>query len=133
MEKHQKLAKRLKLSRIQNELDEIVETARKTKMSPKEVLEYALSLEVERREARRIELGMTLAHFPRFCTTEGFDFSAIPALDEGLIRDLARLNWIQEHMNVLFLGQPGVSKSEAAVGGLEQRYVRAEASSIHEA
>lgn len=37
-----KLAKRLKLSSIHNELETILETARKTKMSPQEVLEYAL-------------------------------------------------------------------------------------------
>lgn len=58
---------------------------------------------------------MTLAHFPRFCTLEGFDFSVIPALDEGAIRDLARLNWIPEHKNVLFLGQPGVGKTHLTI------------------
>lgn len=84
-------------------------------MSPQEILEFALGLEVERREVRRVELGMTLANFPRYCTLEGFDFSFVPALKEGQIRDLARLDWIREARNVLFLGQPGVGKTHLSI------------------
>lgn len=115
MENLKRLLKRLNLTRIHNELEEILAAARQAKMRPQEVLEYALGLEVERREIRRVELGMTLAHFPRYCTLEGFDFSVVPALDEGQIRDLAQLNWIRETKNVLFLGQPGVGKTHLAI------------------
>lgn len=115
MDKLRKLLKRLKLTRIHNELDDILMKARKARMSPQEILAFALGLEVERREVRSVELGMTLANFPRYCTLEGFDFGFVPALNEGQIRDLVRLGWVREARNVLFLGQPGVGKTHLAI------------------
>lgn len=44
------------------------------------------------------------------CTLESFDFSAQPALDQGIIRELTKLEWLDTGENALFLGPPGVSK-----------------------
>lgn len=71
--------------------------------------------EIEEREAKRINIGMNIAHFPRVCTLEGFDFAAVPALDPGIIRDLETMDWVNEKKNLFFLGPPGVGKSHLAI------------------
>lgn len=45
MDELKKLLKRQKLTRIHNELDDILTKARKARMSPQEILEFALGLE----------------------------------------------------------------------------------------
>lgn len=125
MDELRKLLKCLKLTRIHNELDDILTKVRKARMSPQEILEFALGLEVERREVRRVEIGVTLANFPRYCTLNGFDFGFVPALNEGQIRDLARLEWIREARNVLFLGQPTRCRQDAPAIALDREAVKA--------
>ena len=63
---------RLKLKRLADNLDTILEEAQRASMSPMEMLAYALNYEVKQRESKRIVLGLKIAHFPRVCTLEGF-------------------------------------------------------------
>ena len=96
--------KRLKLASLSSNLEEILSTASAAKMTPLEVLNYALSFEVRCREEKRVRLGMTIAHFPRVCTLEGFDLEhSQTSLTEKTIRDLARLDCI-ECQNIFLRG-----------------------------
>ena len=110
-----KHAARLKLKSLVDSLDVILENGQRASMSSQEFLAYALGFEVERREARRIDLGLKIAHFPRVCTLEGFDFSCQPGVGEGRIRELARLDWLASRRNVLLQGPPGVGKTHLAI------------------
>ena len=108
--------KRLKLASLSSNLEEILSTASAAKMTPLEVLNYALSFEVRCREEKRVRLGMTIAHFPRVCTLEGFDLEhSQTSLTEKTIRDLARLDWLREKKNIVFLGPPGVGKTHLSI------------------
>jgi DNA replication protein DnaC len=107
--------KRLKLSHLAMQLDTVLEDAKKAKLSPTELLSYALNVEIEAREERRIALGMSIAHFPRVCTLEGFDFESGTSIDVGQIRDLARMEWVREKKNLFLLGPPGVGKTHLAI------------------
>lgn len=94
---------------------EMLETAVGAKMTPREVLEYFFSTEIQQREANRIQIATMGAHFPRVCTLEGFDMTAQPSLDPGVIRELFNLDWVKTGENVLFLGPPGVGKTHLAI------------------
>lgn len=39
-----------------------------------------------------------------------------PALDQGIIRELTKLEWLDTGENALFLGPPGVGKTHLAIG-----------------
>ncbi len=114
-EKLTQMASRLRLVFTRDHLTEMVTTATEAKMTPREVLQYFFTKEIDQREANRIKLSTMSAHFPRVCTLEGFDWSAQPSLDPGVIRELARLEWVTTGENVMFLGPPGVGKTHLAI------------------
>ena len=115
LEAIQTYLKRLKLTRLAANIDDVLKTAKDNKMTPTETLAYALSVEVKNRETRRIAIGMSIAHFPRVCTLEAFDFDCQTSIDPAQIRDLARLEWVEAKRNLFFLGPPGVGTTHLAI------------------
>lgn len=70
------------------------------------------SVEVERSgEERKI----AAAQFPAVKTIESFTFRLQPGLNEALIRDLARSEFIDEHRNVVLWGESGTGKTHLAI------------------
>jgi DNA replication protein DnaC len=71
--------------------------------------------EIARKDHRRIEMALKLAHFPAVKEHSGFDFEAQPSVDPKQIRDLAASRWIANGKNVLLLGPPGVGKTHLSI------------------
>jgi DNA replication protein DnaC len=71
--------------------------------------------EIARKDARRIDMALKLAHFPVVRDLSAFDFAAQPSVDAKQIRDLAAGRWIANGENVLLLGPPGVGKTHLAI------------------
>jgi DNA replication protein DnaC len=71
--------------------------------------------EIARKDHRRIEMALKLAHFPAVKELAGFDFEAQPSIDPKQIRDLAASRWIANGENVLLLGPPGVGKTHLSI------------------
>lgn len=109
------LAHRLRLTRVRDDLEQMIAHASGLKMTPRETLEYFLSKEVERRDANKIAMRIRSAHFPRVCTLAEFDFDAQPCIDPGQIRELATCAWIAGKRNLLINGPAGVGKTHLAV------------------
>lgn len=109
------MAERLKLSLMRDCMTEMLETATKASMTPRETLEFFFKKEIDRREANRIKLSMMGAHFPRVCTFDDFDMASQPSLDPGVVRELRTLEWVDAGENVLFLGPPGLGKTHLAI------------------
>lgn len=79
-----------------------------------------LGEEIAKRRQRNVEAGSKLAHFPFKRTLEEFDFDFQPSVDKKLIMELATLSFLNEAVNVVFLGPPGVGKSHLSVAlGME--------------
>ena len=68
-----------------------------------------------RKDHRRVEMALKLAHFPAVKELAGFDFEAQPSIDPKQIRDLAASRWIANGENVLLLGPPGVGKTHLSI------------------
>ena len=115
IESIQKSLLRLKLGGLSLKLQEVLAAAKAARLTATETLAYALAVEVEKHEQNRITVGLNVARFPRVCTLEDFDFDVQTSLDHSQIRDLARLEWIENKQNVLFLGPPGVGKTHLAI------------------
>jgi DNA replication protein DnaC len=66
------------------------------------------------RERRASERRLKEAAFPVLKTIDTFDFHAQPSLNEMLVRELLRGEYIQKKENILLVGNPGTGKSHLA-------------------
>jgi DNA replication protein DnaC len=106
---------RLKLSGIRDQLDSLLDEAARSNLSARETLSMLCEREIARKDHRRIEMALKLAHFPAIKELSAFDFEAQPSIDPKQVRDLAASRWIANGENVLLLGPPGVGKTHLAI------------------
>jgi len=106
---------RLQLSGIRDQLDSLLDEAARANLSARETLILLCEREIARKDHRRIDMALKLAHFPAVKELAGFDFEAQPSIDPKQIRDLAASRWIANGENVLLLGPPGVGKTHLAI------------------
>jgi DNA replication protein DnaC len=105
----------LKLTAAAEQLPAALKDAEKTKPGYTQFLSDLLGVEVTATEERRLAGRMRMAGFPSTKTLEEFDFTAQPAIDESLVRELATLRFIAEKANALLIGPPGVGKTMLAI------------------
>ena len=106
---------RLKLFGIRDQLDSLLDEAARSNLSARETLSMLCEREIARKDHRRIDMALKLAHFPAVKELAGFDFEAQPSIDPKQIRDLAASRYVANGENVLLLGPPGVGKTHLAV------------------
>jgi DNA replication protein DnaC len=106
---------RLQLGGIRDQLDSLLDEAARSNLSTRETLALLCEREIARKDHRRIEMALKLAHFPAVKELSSFDFEAQPSIDPKQIRDLAASRWIANGENVLLLGPPGVGKTHLAI------------------
>ena len=98
-------------------LREYQTTAQTCAKDNKDHIAYLLQL-VERetfeREQRAAERRIKSAKFPVIKTLDTFDFAAQPGINKVLVRDLIRGEYLEQHENILFLGNPGTGKTHLA-------------------
>lgn len=107
----------LKQLRLPTILREYQTTAHACAKENKDHISYLLQL-VERetfeREQRAAERRIKSAKFPIIKTLDTFDFAAQPGINKTLVRDLMRGEYLEQHENILFLGNPGTGKTHLA-------------------
>jgi DNA replication protein DnaC len=106
---------RLKLTAIRDRLDTLLDEAARRELSLRETLGFLIEREVARKDERRIEMAIKIAHFPTVRDLDGFDFAAQPSLDKSQVRDLAACRWVAHGAALLLLGPPGVGKTHLAI------------------
>jgi DNA replication protein DnaC len=77
-------------------------------------LELLLEDEANSRKANSYKKRYTQAKFPAHKTPEEFDFSFQPSLDKRLFQEMMTCQYIHNHQNVLFIGNPGTGKTHLA-------------------
>jgi DNA replication protein DnaC len=68
-------------------------------------------LELIDRDRRAAERRVKAAQFPVLKTLDTFEFKAQPSINETLLRELIRGEYIDEKENVLLVGNPGTGKT----------------------
>lgn len=106
---------RLKLTAIRDQLDNLLDEAARAEFTLREAFAFLIEREVARKDERRIEMALKIAHFPCVRDLDGFDFDAQPSLDARQIRELATSRWVAHGDALLLLGPPGVGKSHLAI------------------
>jgi DNA replication protein DnaC len=106
---------RLQLTGIRDQLDSLLDEAGRANLSARETLALLCEREIARKDHRRIDMALKLAHFPVMKDLVSFDFEAQPTVDPKQVRDLAAGRWIANGENLLLLGPPGVGKTHLAI------------------
>ena len=95
--------------------DTLLDEAARANLPARETLALLLQREIARKDHRRIDMALKLAHFPAAKDLASFDYDAQPSVDPKQIRDLAAGRWIANGENLLLLGPPGVGKTHLAI------------------
>ncbi len=108
------ILKKLRLSGILQGLDIRLRQAVDGDLSHIEFVTRLLRDEVERRQAKQLQLRLSRAAFDSYKTLADFDFAFNPALPKSKILDLATCRFLDTHTNILLVGPAGVGKSHVA-------------------
>ena len=104
----------LKMPRAIEVLDHTMRRLERGEIGALEAIYALLGEELTLREARR-ESGAQDGRLVSIKTLDGFDFAFQPSLDRNRILALAKLEFIDRHEVVHFLGQPGCGKTHLAI------------------
>lgn len=105
----------LGLLHVVEALPQMLGDAVKENLAPHRFLDKLLSVELSRREERRIKTSLKLSGLPMGQTLGNFDFTFQPGIEKSRIETLATCAYIREHSTVLACGPPGTGKTHLAV------------------
>src|SRR4030043_135587 len=83
-----------KVGFLWNQLPPLLQQPQGSSLGYVEFLQLLVQDEIERREAKKLNLRLSRASFEEEKTLEGFDFSFNPKLNAKLVRDLGNCSFI---------------------------------------
>lgn len=105
--------KAIKLYGMAQAVDELARQGSPAYQGAQEMLGVLLKAEIAEREVRSIAYQMKAARFPAYRDLAGFDF-AQSMVNEALIRQLHRCEFMDQAHNVVLVGGPGTGKTHLA-------------------
>jgi DNA replication protein DnaC len=105
--------KSIKLYGMAQAVDELASQGSPAYQSAQEVLGTLLKAEMAEREVRSIAYQMKASKFPVYRDLASFDFSQ-SVVNEALIRQLHRCEFMDQVHNVVLVGGPGTGKTHLA-------------------
>jgi DNA replication protein DnaC len=106
--------KHLKLPSILREYEKLAAVCQQERADYQTYLLRLVELETADRERRAAERRVKAARFPVVKTLDTFDFGAQPAINQELVRQLLRGEYLDRRENVLFIGNSGTGKTHLA-------------------
>ena len=106
--------KKLKLPTMLREYVGVAAVCRKDRSDFPVYLLRLAEREILDREKRATERRIKEANFPVIKTIDTYEFSAQPSINEALVRELLRGEYLDKRENVLLIGNPGTGKTHLA-------------------
>jgi DNA replication protein DnaC len=106
--------KQLKLPTILQEYDKMATVCQQERADYQTFLLRLVEQEAIDREGRAAERRVKAARFPVVKTLDTFDFTAQPSLNQELVRELLRSEYLDRRENVLLIGSSGTGKTHLA-------------------
>lgn len=122
----------LGLTHTQAELEATLAWATRERPGPTALLERVLGSEAAHKLELRITRRVDNSGLKEHKTLEAFDFDFQPSLDKATVLELARLDFVRRHDDLVITGKTGTGKSHilkafalrACEQGIHMRYVR---------
>ncbi|MBM3992516.1 MAG: hypothetical protein FJ298_16175 [Planctomycetes bacterium] len=122
----------LGLTKTLGELDERLAAITRERLGPTATLEHLLGIEVAHKLEQRIERRVATSGLTERKTLEAFEWDFQPNLDKALVLELARLDFVKRHEDIIITGKAGTGKSHvlkaialrACEKGMRMRYAR---------
>lgn len=111
----QKRLREFKLSGIVANLEERLSFATKNQIGYLEFLELLCEDEINNRSNNSYKKRLAKAKMPARKTLEDFDFLFQPSINKKQVNDAYTCQFIREHMNLIFIGNPGTGKSHLSI------------------
>lgn len=108
-----KTLKSLKLFGMAQAVEELATQGAPAYEGAQAMLENLLKAEIAEREVRSVSYQMKVARFPTYRDLAGFDF-AQSTVNEALVRQLHRCEFLEQAHNVVLVGGPGTGKTHLA-------------------
>jgi DNA replication protein DnaC len=108
--------KQLKLPTMLREFAKLASACQSERADYQTFLLRLCEREVHDRELRAAERRVKTAKFPVVKTLDTFDFQAQPSINQELVRELIRGEYMDRCENVLLIGNSGTGKSHLATG-----------------
>ena len=105
--------KALKLFGMAQAVEELAKQAAPAFQGAQSMLGNLLKAELAEREVRSVAYQMKVARFPTYRDLAGIDF-ARSAVNEALVRQLHRCEFLEQAHNVVLVGGPGTGKTHLA-------------------
>lgn len=105
----------LKLSYLLEHYEPLAQTAAAEHWSHVEYVTRLIEGEAQQREDRSIQRRIGLARFPVIKTLDQFDWGWPKKINRPQIQNLFRLQFIEEHANVIFIANVGLGKSHFTI------------------
>mgnify|MGYP003346837365 CR=1 FL=1 len=103
----------LKMRGMAQVVDELAQQGAPAFQAAIPVLSQLLKAETAEREVRSMAYQIKVARFPAYRDLAGFDFAS-SEVNEALVRQLHRCDFIESADNVVFVGGPGTGKTHLA-------------------
>jgi DNA replication protein DnaC len=107
------MLRELKMHGMAQAVAELAEQAAPAFEAAQPILSQILKAETAEREVRSVAYQLKVAKFPAYRDLAGFDF-AHSEINEALVRQLHRCEFLQQANNVVLVGGPGTGKTHLA-------------------
>ena len=108
--------KELKLPTFLREYGKLAAQCAAEGVSHPDYLLRLAEVELTDRHQRMVQRRIRAARFPATKGLDTFDFSAIPSVNQPLVTQLARCEYVEHHENVIAIGNSGTGKTHVALG-----------------
>lgn len=117
----------LKLPGVIRKMDEAINEAEGGHQSYITFLNALLAAELDYRVEKRYQRNLAGAHFPIIKDIESFEFGKAKGIVKMDVAQLLEFGWLDNHINILLFGPPGLGKTHLAIGlglkAVEKGYV----------
>lgn len=114
------LIEKLRLSGMASCIEEVLENADREGLATEDVLLELLGAEHRDRQGRALNNRIAQATLPEKWTLDTFPYDLQPGVNKPQIMNLSKLNFIERHENIIFIGKTGTGKSGLAMGLIRQ-------------
>ena len=108
--------KELKLPTFLREYGKLAAQCAAEGVSHPDYLLRLAEVELTDRHQRMVQRRIRAARFRATKGLDTFDFSAIPSVNQPLVTQLARCEYVEHHENVIAIGNSGTGKTHVALG-----------------